>query len=236
MTTLVIVVAVLVPSLLIAGLVTYLVLSVRRTIRSMSTIIDPAALPPGPALAWSPMAPDRSLLARFTGGPLQQRVMQGFRKVRAAMWTRYRGYSAVAFTYTYRKISLLYRSYYVEAYGIVSLDLPAQVPMLHITRTGLPAPAGERVATGDAAFDATFQVVTTDAGFARAFLGPAARQALLRDPRAALFPFRSERSTLSTWVYDSITGFDDGTALIRPQLVDPAVDFLALVADHLPRR
>lgn len=236
MTTLVIVVAVLVPGLLIVGLVTYLVYAVRRTVTSPAATVDPATLPPGPRLAWSPMAPDQSLLARFTGGPLEQRAMQGFRKVRAAMWTRYRAYTAVAFTYTYRQISLLYRSPYVQAYGIVSLDLPVEVPMLHIARTGMPTPAGERVITGDPAFDATFQVATSDTAFARAFLVPAARQALLRDPRAAVLPVRSERSTLSTWVHDMVTGFDDGTALIRPPLVDPAVDFLALVADHLPRR
>lgn len=190
-------------------------------------VTDVAALsPPGGTmtpLEWQHVAPDPGLLYRFRGGPLSVGGMKGFQRVNATAVTSFRGRRVVAFLYTYRKISVLYRPMYAQGYTIVSVDLPAPMPTLEIARRGLPATPGNPTRLGDSAFDQSFQVIADDPRFAQAVLGPHVVRWLMTDRRAGSLPIRIEGPTMSTWSHDLFTPSD---RVLRPELVAPMADYL----------
>lgn len=210
----------------------------RRRRSELDTRPPEGAMLPGPAsVGWVSEEPDQGLLHLFTGGPLA--VAHGGRnarghRIRQVVRTQYRGYQAVAFTYTYEK------SIYVrtpgtsptQQYTIVSLSLPATRPTLEIVATGKRS--ADSYALGYPPLDENFHVTTDNPEFARAVLPPPTVQWLLGDPRAHYFPIRFEGATVSTWTSHDVPISLRGTSALRLDRINPMVDYLAEFASRVP--
>lgn len=195
---------------------------------------------PGPArVEWVSEPPDENLLHLFTGGPFDAahrgRNVRG-RRIRQVVRTQYRGYQAVAFTYTCEKV-IWVRSpgtSPTQQYTIVSLYLPATRPTLEVFPTGNSS--ANSFALGYPPFDRKFQVATDDPEFARAVLPQATVQWLLGDPRGRYFPVRFEGAILSTWTSHDVPMRlpRSGVAALRLDRINPMVDYLAEFAGRVP--
>ncbi|GDY32305.1 hypothetical protein [Gandjariella thermophila] len=221
--------------MVLVAAVLFVVRDTRQRKEFASTRPPAGTVLPGPGrVDWVPEPPDDRLVDRFTGGPLAAahggRNARGHR-IRQVLRAQHRGYRAVAFVYTYDQLVYVRRlgTSPTRQYTVVSIDLPEGRPTLELSAARRPVAGQLRL--GHDAFDAAFRLVSDSAEFARAVLPPAVIQWLLADPRARYFPIRIEGATVSTWTTSDVAF---GPAPMRPEMINPMVDYLAEFLGHVP--
>jgi hypothetical protein len=114
----------------------------------------------------------------------------------------------------------------------VSVDTPGLIqPVCFYRRSGYQASglyrslALGRFSTGDAQFDARFQVDAENRPAARRLLSPDVTRFLCTDPRAERVGFSFEHGALSVWLTDK---FDDTDAIA------PMIDLMMALYDRIP--
>jgi hypothetical protein len=130
-------------------------------------------------------------------------------------------------------VLVMERGYYSSQQGylrdritVVSVDTPGMVqPVCFYRRSGFRFLTFGRFTTGDADFDARFQVDAENRAAARRLLSPEITRFLRSDPRAAHVGFTFEHGALSVWLNGK---FDDVNA------ISPMIDLMMELYNRIP--